>query len=143
MGAKIDIEIPGLAKLIRNLANFDRMWTEEMEKAGKQGGALLMREWKVEAPVDKGIYRSKITAQTTSIVGREVTTRVGTNVTSDGGFLYPKQLEEESGYHYASGPRKGQPLQGRVKAILARNEDKLNALIKQAGERLLDRMVVK
>jgi hypothetical protein len=132
-----EIEIRGLTEQIMKLRNFDSIAGRHFRSAGETSIKFLERGWKIDAPVDKGRYRSSITGQVKSVVGASVVAIVGTNVRSDRGFPYPAALEESARYHYRRGPRRGQPTMGRVKRLLKQASGTIQKTFDKAVKRIV------
>ena len=136
-----EVEVKGFTEQIKKLANFDKIANKHMRPAGLESVALLEREWKIDAPVDKGRYRSSIAGRV-RILGGEVVGIVGTNVKSATGFPYPAALEESRRYHYRAGPRRGQPTAGRVKRILKNAKDRIIKRFQVARDRIIKELEI-
>ena len=132
-----EIEIKGLTEQITKLNRFDTFAGIRFRQAGETSIKGLERDWKMDAPVDKGRYRSSITGRVKSVVGASVIAVAGTNVTSDRGFPYPAALESGARYHYRRGPRMGQPTMGRVKRLLKNARGTIQKTFNNAVKRLI------
>ena len=115
-----EIEIKGLDKQLTKLYRFDQYSFRRFKDAAEGSIKLLERNWKIVAPVDTGLYRSRISGRVKSVVGTTIVAVVGANVLSDKGFDYPYALEHSKRYHYRRGPRQGQFTYNRVRRVLKR-----------------------
>ena len=132
-----EIETRGLTEQVRKLRNFDSIAGRRFRIAGEISIKFLERGWKIDAPIDKGRYRSSITGQVKSVVGASIVAIVGTNVVSAKGFPYPAALESGARYHYRRGPRRGQPTMGRVKRILKNARGTIQKTFNNAVKRIV------
>ena len=136
-----EIELKGFDEQIQKLARFNQIANKHMKQAGLESVALLERKWKMDAPVDKGRYRSSIAGRV-STISSEVVGIVGTNVRSATGFPYPAALEEGRRYHYRTGPRRGTPTMGRVKKLFKRAQTAINKRFNEAIRKVVKELEI-
>ena len=149
-----EVETEGFDEQIRKLEGFDRIANKHMGGAAKTSIKYLERKWKEISPVRAkggGRYRSSIAGRVKSVVGATIVAICSTNVKSAKGFPYPAALEAGDitqgpaaggEYHYASGPRRGQPLKGRVKRVLKKAEDQINKRFKLARDKIVKELEI-
>ena len=136
-----EVEVKGFDEQITKLANFDKIANKHLGGAANISIKYLEREWKMDAPVDKGRYRSSIAGRVRTLAG-EVVGIVGTNVKSARGFPYPAALEKSRRYHYRTGPRRGQPTMGRVKRLFKKAQDQILRRFKMARDKIVKELEI-